>query len=126
MTIKEIDKSLSNYKASEKVKIKAQKSRLKRLLLWLRYFFILTWKWLFMTLKDWKSWIIFGCVFLTMSSSIWVGYLLYTLFKWKWALAMATGSLFFWNVIPCTPFIAICIFLTIGVKAIIEKIPHRK
>lgn len=126
MTVKELDEALDSYKKSEKDKIRAEKGRWRRFWLWIRYFFVITWKWLFMTLKDWRSWLIFlGCVAIT-GSSVWVMGILYLIFRWEWALAVATGSLFFWNCVPCTPFIAINLFLTILVKGVVEKCRNRE
>lgn len=122
MTVKEISDSLEEYKRKEKEKIKAEKSRWRRFWKWVRYFIVITWEWLFMTLKDWRSWLIFlGCVTVT-SCTVWVGFILFWIFGWEWALAMATGSLFFWNCVPCTPFIAINLFLTILIKGVAEKL----
>lgn len=126
MTVKELDEALDSYKKSEKDKIRAEKVRWRRFWLWIRYFFVITWKWLFMTLKDWRSWLIFlGCVAIT-GSSVWVMGILYLIFRWEWALAVATGSLFFWNCVPCTPFIAINLFLTILIKSVAEKCRNRE
>lgn len=122
MTVKEISDSLEEYKKREKEKIKAEKSRWRRFWKWVRYFIVITWEWLFMTMKDWRSWLIFlGCVTVT-SCTVWVGFILFWIFRWEWALAMATGSLFFWNCVPCTPFIAINLFLTILIKGVAEKL----
>ena len=126
MTVKELDERLSEYKAERKAKIKAIPGRWRRFWAWIGYFLTITWKWLFLTLRDWKSWVIFlSCVTVT-SSTVWVGYLLYLIFRWKWALAMATGSLFFWNCVPCTPFIAINLFFTILIKKTAETAQNRR
>lgn len=34
---------------------------------------------------------------------------------------MATGYLLFWNVVPCTPFIGICVAITLGLKKVLER-----
>ncbi len=76
---------------------------------------------LWLELKDWKTLILFILVFLTLSIPIWVGYGLYWIFKIKWCLAMATSYLLFWNIIPGTPFIGICIAITLGIKKLINR-----
>lgn len=126
MTVKELDSKLNEYKSKRKAEIKSIPNRFKRFWSWIGYFFTITWKWLFLTLRDWKSWLIFiACVTIT-GSSVWVGYLLYWIFRWAWALAMATGSLVFWNCVPCTPFIAINLFLTILIKKTAETAQNRR
>ncbi len=68
----------------------------------------------------------FIIVTLIMASPIYVGYLLYFITNWLWALSMATGYLFFWNVIPFTPFWAIDIFISMFITKIILKIRRKK
>ena len=60
--------------------------------------------------------VLFAIVFVVLGTPVWLGYLLFFIFKWNWAMAMATGYLFFFNVIPCTPYIGICILVTLGLK----------
>ena len=126
MTVRELDSKLSEYKSKRKSEIKSIQSRFKRFWAWVGYFFTITWKWLFLTLRDWKSWLIFIACITVTGSTVWVGYLLYWIFRWAWALAMATGSLVFWNCVPCTPFIAINLFLTLGVKRLFEAIREKR
>ena len=63
--------------------------------------------------------LLFIVVFLVMGSPVWLGYTLYFVFKWNWCLIMATSYLLFWNVIPFTPYIAICIAITLFIKKIL-------
>lgn len=120
-SVKELEKGLEEYKSAEKAKIRAERGRWRRFVLWVRYFLVTTWKWLFVTLRDWKSWLVFAGVAAAMGSSVWVGFILYWAFGWPWALAMATGSLFFWNCVPFTPFIPICLLLTTGILKIFRR-----
>lgn len=66
-------------------------------------------------LDNWQTLILFIVVCLVIYSPVWVGYILYFIFKWKWALIMATGVLAFWAA-PFTPFFPICMAVTLAIK----------
>lgn len=69
---------------------------------------------------NWKTFTIFIIVWLVMASPTWLGYILFFIFKNRWFLGIASTSLFFWNCVPCTPFIPICIAITLGIKKLIK------
>lgn len=77
-------------------------------------------EWIKNECKDWKTFIIFVCVIMVVYSPVWVGYILFFVFKWKWCLAMATAILVFWAG-PFTPFFPLCIIITLGIKKLIEE-----
>ncbi len=70
--------------------------------------------------KDWRTLVLFGIVMFVMYTPVWLGYILFHLFKMKWALAMMTGYMLFWAG-PATPFIPLCIAITLAVKRLIWK-----
>lgn len=125
MTIKEISKNLDDYKNKEKEKIKSEKSRFKRFWLYIKYLLVFIWKWLFMTLKDWHSWLIFFIVVIIVGSEVWVPLLLGLIFKNKALLAFAGACEAFW-LAPLTPFIPLCLFITFWILKIREKIIKKR
>jgi len=65
--------------------------------------------------KDVKTLVLLIIVIIVAYSPVWLGYLLYLIFKWKWCAVMATGYLAFWAG-PFTPFFPLCIAVTLFIK----------
>lgn len=85
--------------------------------------------WLKDNIKDWRTAIIFIIVFLVLSCEVWVPYLL-GIISWgtdfsKWCFGIASACWLFW-LGPGTPFLPICIGLTILIKSLFNKIRFRK
>lgn len=99
------------------------------------YFWRLVWyyikkpfKWIKDNIKDWRTAIIFGIVFLVVSCEVWVPYLL-AIITWGTTfsatmLGVASTCWLFW-LGPFTPFIPICIAITIAIKAVFNKIRYK-
>ena len=84
--------------------------------------------WLKDNIKDWRTFLIFIIVFLVVSCEVWVPYLL-GIITWgsdfsKWCFSIGSACLLFWW-LPGTPFLLICITLTIVAKIIFNKIRER-
>lgn len=77
--------------------------------------------WLGSVLKDWRNWLIFGIVYLVMTSPTWVGWLLFLLTGNPWHLSYSTAYMAFWA-LPCTPLIPLCLAVALGIR----KLIHRK
>ena len=82
-------------------------------------------KWLFSQLKDKTNIVIFIIVFLVVSCEVWVPYL----------LAIITGDAFWWGIgsacwafwlAPFTPFLPLCIALTVAIRKIVNKVRDRR
>lgn len=82
--------------------------------------FISAWKWVFNQLKDRKNRIIFYIVFLAMSAPVWLSYILGIIFKNGWLISIGTTCFIFWQ-LPGTPFLVICVGITTGIRAILNK-----
>ena len=82
-------------------------------------------KWLKEECKDWKTLIVLICVVAVMYAPVWLGYLLYFIFKWNWCLVMASVTLAFWFG-PLTPFFPICIGITLSIKKIMQVKKRKK
>lgn len=82
-------------------------------------------KWVWNECKDWRTLLLFGIVVVLMYTPVWLGYILYFVFKSKWAMGIASAYLVFWAG-PFTPYFPLCIAITFGIKKIIEKIKGTK
>lgn len=59
-----------------------------------------------------------------MYAPVWLGYILYFVFKSKWAMGVASAYLVFWAG-PFTPYFPLCIAITLSLKKLIEIIKGR-
>ena len=76
--------------------------------------------WIWSECKDWRTVVLLGIVIVAVYSPVWVCYLLYFIFKWKWSLIVATAILAFWAG-PFSPFFVICISITLAIKRRIRR-----
>ena len=109
-----------------KEKIKSEPKHFWKLV-W--FYFKKPFVWLKDNIKDWKTAVIFIIVFLILSCEVWIPYLL-GFITWgtdfsKWCFGIASACWLFW-LGPCTPFLPICIGLTILIKSLFNKIRFRK
>lgn len=125
--ISEIEEKYKKSQEEWKAKIKAEPKKSKRFWKWVWYFFAFPWVWIWTNIRDWRTIVIFVIVFLLVSIEVWGAYLVGLIF-WNneavriAAFSVGSAGLVFWNVVPCTPFLLICIFLTITIKGILNKI----
>ena len=75
--------------------------------------------------KDKKTIALLLCVMFVMYMPVWGGYLVHALFGWDWGLVVASAYLVFWAG-PFTPFIPLCIAITLSLKRLIRKWNERK
>ena len=86
--------------------------------------------WIWINVRDWRTAVIFAIVFLLVSSEVWVPYLLGVIFWANEPIKIAMFSFgsacwLFW-LGPGTPFLVICIVLTIAIKSLFNKIKNNK
>lgn len=122
---KEIEKQFNEKQAIAKKQIKDEPKRLKRFFKWIAYWFVFPWKWLFVNIRDFRTFIIFGIVFLVISCEVWVPYIIYFITKDIWWVGIGTACWTFWA-LPGTPFLVICITLTIIIKGLFNKLVRKK
>ena len=82
-------------------------------------------KWVWGECKNWRTLLLLGIVSLVLSSPIWVFYILGFVFKWDWAIWVATGVWGFW-MLPGAPFFALAISITLAIKKIAQKVRVKK
>lgn len=124
-SVKERENKFKEAQKIEKAKIKAESNKFKRFWKWVWFWFLFPWKWCFVELRDWQTILIFFIVITLVGSEVWVPGLLGTIF-WgtefgNTMLGVMGTCLFFWNCVPCTPFLMICITITIGAKTLFNK-----
>ena len=128
--IKDLNADFEAKKKIAKAKIKSEPNRLKRFFKWVLYLIVFPFKWLWYNIRDWRTAVIFIITVVVVSSEVWVPYLLGFIFYANEALRITMFSVgsacwLFW-LGPGTPFIIICIGITIGVKEIFNRIKVRR
>lgn len=123
----ELEKSYKIKQTEYKNNIKLENNKFIRLLKWLWFYITYPFIWIWVNVRDIKTLIIFIIVFVVVSSEVWIPYLLGFIFWGNESLritmfSVGSACLLFWNVVPCTPFLGICIVITIAIKTIINKL----
>ena len=126
----EIEKSYKENQSRWKNSIRQEPNKHKRFWRWAFFLIAFPFVWLWNNLRDWRTALIFVIVFLLLSSEVWVPYLIGAL---CWSNESVRISMFsigsacwiFW-LGPGTPFLPLCIGITIGVKALFNKLKKGK
>lgn len=124
-TFKQLEEQYSKAQQEQKQKIKQEPNKAKRLLKWLWFWIVYPWKWLFLNIRDWRTALIFIIVMLVVSCEVWIPYLIWFITGSKWWLGIGSACWLFW-LGPGTPFLIICIGLTILIKGLFNKIKRGK
>lgn len=127
-----IDRLESEFEIAQQLErslIKSEPKRSKRLLKWVLHLLVFPFKWIWINVRDIKTFIIFGCVCAIIGIEVWLPLLL-AFISWgsdfsKWCLGIASTCEIFW-LLPATPFIPLCIVITIAIKSIFNKIKNKK
>ena len=98
---------------------------MKRFFNWIKNKIVDFLRWIWQECKDWRTLVLLLFVIIVVYSPVWVGYLLFFIFKWKWALVFATAGLAFW-VGPFSPFFVLCVSITLGIKKLVSQIKKKK
>ena len=113
-----------------KSRIKSEPKKSKRFWKWIFYWTVFPFVWIWVNIRDWRTALIFVIVFLLVSSEVWVPYLIGIIAFQNEPLRITMFSVgsacwLFW-LGPGTPFLVICIALTIGIKGLFNKIKVKK
>ena len=125
----QLEKDFKKQQLAWKVHIRLEPNKWKRFWLWVWYFISFPVKWIWLNIRDWRTAIIFVIVFLVISCEVWIPYLI-GFITWgtsfsKIMLGVGSTCWLFW-LAPGTPFLVICIGVTIGVKELFNKIEEKK
>ena len=99
-------------------KIKKKLNKLKRKLIR----FVM---WIIRECKNWQTILLLLIVATVIQLPTWGGYLLFFIFKWKWALAVGTIAAIFWAG-PFSPFWVVSVTVTLAIKRMFERAFHRR
>lgn len=123
-SIKEIEQEYELKQKERKAKIKEEPNRFKRFWKYIWFYISFPFIWLFYNIRDWHTLVIFIIVMLVIGSEVWVPYLLAFITRGtefsKWMVGVGSACWIFW-LGPFTPFLPLCIVITIGIKTGINK-----
>ena len=102
-----------------------KKSWFNNFIRWMKLKLKKLWRYIKSEITDVKTFIIFAIVVAVVYSPVWLCYILYFVFKWKWCFVVASSCLAFWAG-PFTPFFPLCIAITLGIKKIMRRIFQKK
>ena len=123
-TIKEIETEYKETQEKHKAKVKEEKRPFVRFFKWVWFWVSYPFIWIFYNIRDWHTAVIFVIVVLVVGSEVWVPYLLGFITRGtdfsKWMLGVGSACWVF-RLGPFTPFMPLCIVITIGIKTGINK-----
>lgn len=131
--LKEARQKEEQYKLLRKTRknfIKQEPNRWKRFWKLIWFYISFPFGWIWRNIRDWRTFIIFAIVFLVLSSEVWIPYIL-GFITWgtkfsKTMIGVGSACLFFWNCVPFTPFLPLCIVITISVKSAFNRYRFKK
>ena len=77
--------------------------------------------WIMRECQNWQTIALLLLVAAVIQIPTWGGYLLFWLFGWKWAFALATLAVIFWAG-PFSPFWVLCVSITLAIKRAFTKV----
>ena len=81
--------------------------------------------WIMRECQNWQTIALLLLVAAVIQIPTWGGYLLFWLFGWKWAFALATLAVIFWAG-PFSPFWVLCVSVTLAIKRAFTKVTRDK
>lgn len=123
--LKKLEENYNNQANRRKEAIKSEPDKIKRFFKRIWFWISFPFVWIFYNIRDWRTAIIFSLVFVILSCEVWCPYLIgficweneslrHTMF------GIGSACWLFWAG-PGTPFLVICITITIGIKALFDK-----
>lgn len=122
---KEVEQKYKESQDEWKAKIRLEPNKFKRFWKWVWFYTAFPWKWLWVNIRDWRTAVIFIIVVLVVGSEVWVPLVLGWIFNNAWLLGIAATCELFW-LGPGTPFIVICIVITIAIKGVFNKLKEKR
>ena len=121
----DLENKLKADKQSKLASIKTEPNRFKRFWKYVWFWLTFTWKWVWSELKDWRTFIIFILVMLVIGVEVWLPLILGLMFDNSYLVGVAMTCEAFW-LLPGTPFVPLCIVITIAIKKLIRRIRRGK
>jgi len=130
LTSKQLAEKFKAENEAEKLTIKSLHGKAK-LRAWLKWFFLFPIKWCWVNFRDWRIVAIFSVWCAVLSSEVWGCYLMALLTLGTsasaWWLGIANACWAWWLIPdPLSQFMLYVIFLTIGTKAVIDRIAGKR
>lgn len=119
--LRELEKEYNNQSMLRRLKIKLEPNKFKRFFKWIWYLISFPWIWCWYNFRDWRTFVLFLGVMAVVGCEVWVPLLLGIIFQNKWLLGIAGACEAFW-MLPGTPFIILCILITMLIKPYISKL----
>lgn len=120
MTLKELDQQYKSQADERKSRIRSETNKFKRFWKWVWYAICFPYVWVWYNIRDWRTVIIFLVVMLVVGSEVWIPLLLGIILDNGWLLGVAAACEAFW-LAPFTPFLPLCVLITIGIKEVYNK-----
>lgn len=126
----DLEKSYKEKQAEWKNRISKEPNRFKRFWKWVWFLIAYPFVWCWVNIRDWRTALIFLIVCAVVSIEVWLPYLIGAICWSNEALRISMFSVgsacwIFW-LGPGTPFLPLCIGITIGVKGIFNKVKEKK
>lgn len=127
---KEVEEKFKQDQLVWKARIKLEPNKFKRFWKWVWYLIAFPWKWIWVNIRDWHTFLIFIITMIVVSSEVWVPYMI-GFICWNneplriSMMSVGSACWLFWAG-PGTPFLVICIVITIGVKGLFNKLKEKK
>ena len=126
-SIKEVEQEYKATQERHKKKVREEPNKFKRFFKWIWFWISYPFIWIFYNIRDWHTAVIFVIVVLVVGSEVWIPYLLGFITRGtdfsKWMLGVGSACWVFW-LGPFTPFMPLCIVITIGIKTLFNKIKN--
>lgn len=126
MTLKELEQQYKDQAQKRKDNIRQEPNKFKRFWKWVWYLICFPFVWIFYNIRDWRSAICFLLSMVLWSASVWVFYVIYFITQNEWFLGIGIAVWAWWLSPLGSPFILLCTFTAIGMKALLNKIKSKK
>lgn len=125
---KEKEDEFKRLRTTRKNFIKQEPNKWKRFWKLCWFYFSYPWIWCWKNIKDWRTFLIFFLTMLIVGCEVWIPLLLGLIFKGTpfgtTMLSVGAACEIFW-LGPGTPFLPLCIVITIAVKGLFNKLRFR-
>lgn len=125
--------AMAKYEQSQKMRkaiIRLEPSRWKRFWKWVWFFLSWPFRYIWAEVHDWRFVVIFVATMAVVGSEVWVPLVLAWIFwgdeSFRITMLSVSGTCEAFWLAPFTPFLPLCIAITMGIKSLIEKIKEKR